>query len=130
MIEPSRALAVAPRPFRLSIPVEVLDDLGERLSRTRWPDEIPASGWRYGSSLSFMRRVTERWHGFDWRAQEARLKRSISSVCSSPGSTSTSSISGASARSTPTPARARLARIGLGVPRAHSAARGSRSLRR
>jgi pimeloyl-ACP methyl ester carboxylesterase len=74
VIEPSRALAVALRPFRLSIPVEVLDDLRERLSRTRWPDEIPASGWRYGSRLSFMRRLTERWRdGFDWRAQEARL---------------------------------------------------------
>ena len=54
----------------------MLEDLRERLARTRWPDEIAASGWRYGLSLAFMRRLAERWRdGFYWRAQEARLKR-------------------------------------------------------
>jgi pimeloyl-ACP methyl ester carboxylesterase len=65
---------VQPEPYRLHVRAEVLDDLRERLSRTRWPDEIPGSGWQYGSSLEFMRRLTERWReGFDWRAQEAKL---------------------------------------------------------
>jgi hypothetical protein len=44
----------------------VLEDLRERLGRTRWPDEIPVSGWQYGANLAFMRRLTERWRdGFD-----------------------------------------------------------------
>jgi pimeloyl-ACP methyl ester carboxylesterase len=65
---------VQPERYRLQIRDEVLDDLRERLSRTRWPDEIPESGWQYGSSLDFMRRLIERWgDGFDWRAQEAKL---------------------------------------------------------
>lgn len=39
-----------------------------------WPDEIPESGWQYGSNLAFMRRLVERWrYGFDWRAQEGKL---------------------------------------------------------
>jgi hypothetical protein len=36
------------QPFRLAIPQEVLDDLGDRLARTRWPDELPDAGWAYG----------------------------------------------------------------------------------
>jgi len=66
--------SVAPRPFRIVVPNDVLDDLRERLARTRWPDEIPGSGWRHGSNLAFMRRLVEHWRdGFDWRAQEAKL---------------------------------------------------------
>jgi hypothetical protein len=65
-----------PQPYRLNVHDDVLDDLRERLSRTRWPDEIPGSGWKYGSSLAFIWRLTERWRdGFDWRAQEAKLNR-------------------------------------------------------
>jgi epoxide hydrolase len=45
-----------PEPYRLAVHDEVLDDLRQRLARTRWPDEIPDSGWRYGSNLAFMRR--------------------------------------------------------------------------
>jgi microsomal epoxide hydrolase len=44
------------------------------LTRTRWPDEIPASGWTYGSNREFMRGLVEHWrNGFDWRAQEAKI---------------------------------------------------------
>jgi len=65
---------VQPEQYRLHIRDEVLDDLRERLSRTRWPDEVPGSGWRYGTSLDFMRPLIERWRdGFDWRTQEAKL---------------------------------------------------------
>lgn len=60
-----------PERYRLHVPDEVLDVLRERLSRSRWPDEIPESGWRFGARLAF---VVEHWReGFDWRAQEAKL---------------------------------------------------------
>ena len=66
--------SAAPEPFCLHVPDEVLEDLRERLAHTRWPDEIPGSGWQYGSNLDFMRRLVERWRDdFDWRAQEATL---------------------------------------------------------
>jgi microsomal epoxide hydrolase len=80
-----------PRAYRLHVGDDVLDDLRERLARTRWPDEIPGSGWRYGADLAFVRRLTARWRdGFDWRAQEAKLNafdqfRCGSSTSSSPG---------------------------------------------
>lgn len=50
-------MTTVPRPYRLSVSDQVLDDFHERLSRTRWPDEVPGSGWRYGSNLDFVRGV-------------------------------------------------------------------------
>ena len=38
-------------PLRVDIRDAVLQDLRQRLDRTRWPDEIPGSGWDYGSNL-------------------------------------------------------------------------------
>ena len=62
------------QPFRIHIPDAVLEDLQERLARTRWPDEIPGSGWDYGSNLSYVKELVEYWQtGFDWRAQEEAL---------------------------------------------------------
>ena len=63
-----------PHPFSLNVADDVLGDLAERLTRTRWPDEIAGSGWQYGSSLAFMRRLVTHWRDeFDWRTQEAEL---------------------------------------------------------
>ena len=63
-----------PEPFELHVPDAVLDDLRARLERTRWPDEIAGSDWKYGSNRGYMRDLVEHWRdGFDWRAQEAKL---------------------------------------------------------
>jgi microsomal epoxide hydrolase len=63
-------------PFEIRVPDAVLDDLRERLARTRWPDQIPGSGWDYGTDLAYLKELCAYWrHGFDWRAQEARLNR-------------------------------------------------------
>jgi microsomal epoxide hydrolase len=65
---------VTVQPFRLDVPDPVLDDLRQRLARTRWPDEIEDSGWRFGSNRAYVRALVDRWrNGFDWRAQEAKL---------------------------------------------------------
>jgi epoxide hydrolase len=32
------------RPFRIDIPRADLDDLRDRLARTRWPDQLPGVG--------------------------------------------------------------------------------------
>jgi hypothetical protein len=62
------------RPFRIDIPAGDLDDLRDRLSRTRWPDELPGDGWRGGVPLGYLQQLADYWRtGFDWRAQEARL---------------------------------------------------------
>ena len=63
------------RPFRVEIPQRRLDDLHDRLSRTRWAAEVPGTNPEdYGVSLAWVRELAEYWKdGFDWRAYEARL---------------------------------------------------------
>jgi hypothetical protein len=61
-------------PFRIDIPQEELDDLRDRLTRTRWPRDLDDAGWQRGVPASFLRHIAEHWRdSFDWRAQEARL---------------------------------------------------------
>ncbi|MFD5074691.1 epoxide hydrolase family protein [Streptomyces sp. NPDC058371] len=62
------------RPFRIDIPDSDLDDLRQRLDRTRWPDELPGVGWEYGVPRDYLRELVHYWrHDYDWRAAEARL---------------------------------------------------------
>ncbi|WFB07678.1 epoxide hydrolase [Streptomyces sp. LX-29] len=61
-------------PFRIDIPQADLDDLRDRLARTRWPDELPGAGWDYGVALPYLKELVGYWaDGYDWRAHEARL---------------------------------------------------------
>jgi pimeloyl-ACP methyl ester carboxylesterase len=60
--------------FTIAIPQATLDDLQERLARTRWPDEVEEAGWNYGTNLAYMKELVGYWqHKFDWRAQEKKL---------------------------------------------------------
>jgi pimeloyl-ACP methyl ester carboxylesterase len=60
--------------FRISIPQADLDDLADRLARTRWPSSLPGAAWERGVPVGYLRELAEYWRdGFDWRAQEARL---------------------------------------------------------
>lgn len=62
------------RPFRIEIAEAVLDDLRDRLARTRWPDELPGVGWSRGVPLGYMKELTDYWRTtYDWRVHEARL---------------------------------------------------------
>jgi len=64
------------QPFKIAIPQVTLDDLRERLARTRFPDEVEGAGWDYGTNLDYLKQLTGYWqHTFDWRAQEARLNQ-------------------------------------------------------
>jgi pimeloyl-ACP methyl ester carboxylesterase len=62
------------RPFRIEIPQTDLDDLLDRLARTRWPAQSPGAEWSRGVPLAYLKELVEHWAGrFDWRAQEAKL---------------------------------------------------------
>lgn len=62
------------RPFRVDIAQSDLDDLADRLARTRWPAELPDVGWSYGAPTTYLKELVDYWRtDFDWRAAEARL---------------------------------------------------------
>jgi len=64
----------AVHPFTVDVPQAQLDDLHERLDRTRWPAELPGVGWERGIPAAELRELVAHWrHGYDWRAQEARI---------------------------------------------------------
>ncbi|HEY3502072.1 MAG TPA: epoxide hydrolase [Actinocatenispora sp.] len=61
-------------PFRIDVPQADIDDLRDRLARTRWPDELPGVGWSYGVPTAYARKLAEHWRtAYDWRRQEAAL---------------------------------------------------------
>jgi pimeloyl-ACP methyl ester carboxylesterase len=61
-------------PFTIAVPETILDDLRERLARTRWPAEADTTGWQLGIPLGYMRELADRWqHTYDWRKHEAAL---------------------------------------------------------
>ncbi len=61
-------------PFRVDVPDRVLDDLHDRLRRTRFPNAIDGSNWDQGTDLAYLRELVTYWvDRFDWRAQEARI---------------------------------------------------------
>jgi pimeloyl-ACP methyl ester carboxylesterase len=65
-----------PAPFRIDVPQADLADLGDRLARTRWPDELPGVGWSYGVRRDHLAGLVEYWRtGYGWRAQEALLNQ-------------------------------------------------------
>ena len=67
-------MTTAPRPFELHVPDNAIDDLRERLARTRWPDSAPGPAWAYGSDVAYLQELVAFWRQrFDWRVHEARL---------------------------------------------------------
>jgi pimeloyl-ACP methyl ester carboxylesterase len=75
------------RPFRIRISQVDLDDLADRLARTRWANELPLDtsgppqgpippGWEYGVPVGYVRDLVNHWqHHYDWPAWEARLNQ-------------------------------------------------------
>ena len=62
------------QPFVVDVPQQDLDDLSDRLRRTRWPDALPGSGWDLGTDLAYLQDLCHYWaDGFDWRQAERRL---------------------------------------------------------
>lgn len=61
-------------PFKIEIGQAVLEDLQERLQRTRWTDEPANAGWNYGTNPAYLKELAAYWQEhYDWRKQEAML---------------------------------------------------------
>jgi epoxide hydrolase len=64
------------QPFRIDIAQADLDDLRDRLARTRWPDELPGVGWSRGVPLGYLEELATYWRdAYDWRKHEATLNQ-------------------------------------------------------
>jgi hypothetical protein len=62
--------------FEIKVPDSVLEDLKQRLARTRFPDQLDGGAWDYGTELSYLRELVAYWRDkYDWRAHEAQLNR-------------------------------------------------------
>ena len=81
--------------FRIDIPQADLDDMADRLARTRWPASLPGPAWERGVPVSYLRELAEHWRSrFDWRAAEARLNAYPQTSPRSTGRRSTFCMSG------------------------------------
>lgn len=61
-------------PFRIDASDAQLDDLRDRLARTRWAEPQTVDDWSQGVPESFLRELCGYWLGrYDWRAREARI---------------------------------------------------------
>ncbi|MGN9910204.1 epoxide hydrolase family protein [Phytohabitans sp. LJ34] len=64
------------RPFQIDIPPSDIDELHRRIAATRWPDEIPDTGWSRGVPVGYLRDLADYWRtGYDWPATQRRLNR-------------------------------------------------------
>ena len=67
-------LTDAVMPFVLDVPEAQLDDLRDRLARTRWPERETVDDWSQGIPLAYVRELCSYWAGgYDWRRCERRL---------------------------------------------------------
>jgi pimeloyl-ACP methyl ester carboxylesterase len=60
-------------PFTIAVDAKILDDLTDRIARTRWPAASPYPRWDDGADLDYLRALLESWAAFDWRGVESRL---------------------------------------------------------
>lgn len=72
----SSAMSLPGKPFHVDTPQAILDDLEERLRRTRFPDRQAGDDWVTGTPLGYARRLRDFWlEEFDWRAWESQINR-------------------------------------------------------
>ena len=61
-------------PFLIDVPETELEDLRQRLRRTRWPEAATVGDWSQGIPLDYARELCRYWlEDYDWRSSEARL---------------------------------------------------------
>ena len=65
-----------PQTFVVDIAGDALDDLRDRLRRTRWPADFGNDDWSYGVNGTYLRELVEYWaDGFDWQAQQQAMNQ-------------------------------------------------------
>ena len=63
-------------PFRIDVPEAEVEDLRDRLRRTRWPEAETVDDWSQGTRLAYARELCQYWlDEYDWAKAQARLNR-------------------------------------------------------
>lgn len=61
-------------PFAIDVSKGEIDDLRDRLQRTRWPDDATVGDWSQGVPLAYVKDLCSYWtNGYDWPARQKRL---------------------------------------------------------
>ena len=61
-------------PFEIHFSDEELEDMMERLRRTRFPSDFGNDDWRYGYNTEYHRKLVDYWiNEYDWRDVERRM---------------------------------------------------------
>jgi pimeloyl-ACP methyl ester carboxylesterase len=61
-------------PFQIDVPGEDIEDLRDRLRRTRWPDPAPVDDWSQGVPLAYLQDLCRYWaESYDWKLRQERL---------------------------------------------------------
>jgi len=62
------------KPFEIHFNESVVEDLKDRLSQTRWPNEIENTKWEAGANLAYLKELCDYWqHNYDWKKNETYL---------------------------------------------------------
>jgi pimeloyl-ACP methyl ester carboxylesterase len=63
-------------PFKLEVAEDVLSDLRQRLTNTRWSSQVEGQHWETGIDLHYLRDLVDYWQSeYNWRKQEAALNQ-------------------------------------------------------
>ena len=104
------------RPYRISVPQANLDDLRERLARTRWARDLPGTGWERGVRASDLRDLAGLGQGVRLAGCEAALDAYPQFITTIDGASGSSCTCLRPAGRYPAAAPARLAGLDRGVP--------------
>jgi len=64
------------RPFQIEVNSGQWNDLKERLSNTRWPEQVPAPDWQRGVPARYLKGLVEYWMSqYDWPKQQSTLNK-------------------------------------------------------
>jgi pimeloyl-ACP methyl ester carboxylesterase len=62
--------------FRIDVIADVLSDLRQRLTNTRWSYQLEGTNWDAGTDLNYLRELVDYWQNtYDWRKHEAELNQ-------------------------------------------------------
>ena len=62
--------------FNINIPEDEIKALKQKISLTRWPDELDNENWTDGTNMKFLKNLCAYWvDGFDWKKQEDILNK-------------------------------------------------------